>query len=659
MRELRWTLLNTPGLWVTAETANAVLKDMSPRTREWLQKHYSLTDLKRLLRQNLLAASRSVPASSANVRFASWVLTSLPFWAAIDDPLDESAIGRELARMSTAHVRPDTADIPPPVRLALQRGVDALLSDDPVVAVAEFERAIKLDRGTAITGFNVVWAARLLQVFTRDLTRRYTSLDDLRMDQLERIDLDDMSRRAREVGDRGAQWQLAVYKLAADKAAEDADAQKQDDQLRALLSQAGESDRNPEQARWLSLEFLRRYDPLRADAADAKALNDASALFKSGVRRMDESASLNAFAEIAALVQTNGNWAWPLVDDVVDTARRDGAELIVLELAWRLANEERKDRLQRSLALIDDFQRMTSTRAVSPAKRAQQAEQIQYVRTMALLGLERLGLVEAADVEPLLRALQQSPGDDIQKAASSELAKLLLDRERYSEGQAIAAAAREKWPDFPDPVGALLKARLRRGDTPGVIAITRLAAQKSTTAKNEEERTGWLYLETVGSILTKQPRWESVVDRFLAVKHDYHDYIRMMAFSYGRDGSSQAAALQQRLAQLNPSTWPGRLRNGELSAWREMLLGRFNDVGASDAIFTTLTNDAAFETSAFAQLPMAQIGQQCEAWFYEAMLAKARGQKEQMLEYLRRSIATGFTAYWEYAMASYLLAHPD
>jgi hypothetical protein len=90
-----------------------------------------------------------------------------------------------------------------------------------------------------------------------------------------------------------------------------------------------------------------------------------------------------------------------------------------------------------------------------------------------------------------------------------------------------------------------------------------------------------------------------------------------------------------------------------------MLIGSFLEKKESADLIATVTDQAKWQKSDLSQLPPIRRGLECEAWFYEAMRARAHGDRSRMLESLRHCEQTRVKGYWEYDMSVFLLAHPD
>ena len=104
---------------------------------------------------------------------------------------------------------------------------------------------------------------------------------------------------------------------------------------------------------------------------------------------------------------------------------------------------------------------------------------------------------------------------------------------------------------------------------------------------------------------------------------------------------------------------------GERSASEEELRGVWDErrerfpyfVGEVDAneIFGAFESDAAYEASGLGNLSLGRKGLLTEALFYDAILAKVRGDSATMRARLEQTYEAGRKDYFEYKMARYLL----
>jgi hypothetical protein len=643
--ELKATLIATRQFWLTAEGMDAVLRSLPPHTREMLENRYSLTDMKRLMRSALGSAG----GADGNVHFPAWLISSLAFWSQAENSPDGSGLGGRLLEMSLLSKNDAAPKVPPEVIRLVGQGADALFSDDPAGAERSFKAAIQLNRAAAIQAFDHAWPQRLPRVFLRDFGAKhpvFTTLFPLTSDQRELRDLEEIIKISTANGDRDAQWQATLFGLASKPISEQGWASGT---LGFLLTHAADSERSPEASRWLAMKFLSGYRPLDSATGDENSLNAAAALFKSSIRRLDSNSALSEFAELAYIAQTSTtpNWAWKLLDDVASMKQGNAVDAISLEMAWRLSGEERSDRLLRALALVKDYEKTSSATTVL-AK-----ENIEFVRAMARDGLLRSGATPDGPIEPLFSDLRNSKSDAIKQPAYLRTVQFLKENGRYDEAQTLNRSASEKWPDNSEFLNEALMIHLRRNRASDVAGTVPLAEEKAASlAKAGSDASGWLYVGALAALMAQTQDRQECVDRFIASGHNYADYLRIINAAYAK------VDLRERWKEIKPSTWRVRIENGDASAWREILIGRF--VGASEADWVAAElNGPSWQTSRLRNLPQSRLGLQCEFWFYEAMAEKARGNRERSLECLRKCIATGNRSYIENSLAMFLLAQAD
>lgn len=650
IRELRVTLVATRGMWVTPESVSTLLKRMPPNTRDWLEKRYSITDLKRLLRWT------AGPAETAegSVRYADWLLSSLPFWTLLEEPLDGEAIRKHLAALARAADVGQATASDPALRRRIEQGADSLVGDDAGAAVAAFSEAIKRNRSAAAQEFAGTWRRRTARVWLRDLERNYPQLDNVVLDRWQQLDLVDLEKTADRTGDRNVAWQLQLYRLAAGLIEDPAQANKV---KRDLLRDSADADLvSVGQARWLALQFLTEYNPGDERTADAQAFARAGALMTSALRRLDGPAAVETFARLAdgVLKRSPVNSSWDLLEQMAQARPLSAQNSIWLEFAFRLSNEDFPQRLLRALSIVQQHEKTVLASALSNKDRAEQMEFIDYVRGRVLFTLERQGEKSHDSAEPLLRRLAASKNDGVSQVGYISLLQLFNDNGRDEEAHKMASTAAARWPDVPAFTLVDLMRRFRKGDEAGVRAMADQVGKRKNAFVEDPE---WLLIGALAGTLSQSSGWEARVERFLDTDHEYRDYMRMIA--YGFSPARARPWLTARAAELDPRTWPQRLRNGDVRAWREMLVGRFTGAKPAEDLLLTLADDARWEKSDLSHLPIPRRGLQCEALFYEAMLAKGEGQNARAREYLEKTVKTGFQAYQEHSMAVFLLSRPE
>jgi hypothetical protein len=115
--------------------------------------------------------------------------------------------------------------------------------------------------------------------------------------------------------------------------------------------------------------------------------------------------------------------------------------------------------------------------------------------------------------------------------------------------------------------------------------------------------------------------------------------------------------LARRWAEIEPDrgNWSARIRAGDVSAWRELLIGYYRQQVPAADVFGPLESDAAFAASDLRFLPMPRQALLTEAYFYDAMLARSNNDTGRMTQRLERIMEGGYSLYIEYKLAWFLL----
>jgi lipoprotein NlpI len=133
--------------------------------------------------------------------------------------------------------------------------------------------------------------------------------------------------------------------------------------------------------------------------------------------------------------------------------------------------------------------------------------------------------------------------------------------------------------------------------------------------------------------------------------------VLLYAFEEGKGRDVASKLLETRWKAVNPSGWERRLELGDPGVCREMLIGYYLGMVSRDQLFSPLIDDATFNQSPFANLPLARLGMLCEANFYDALLKRMHDSPSEMRAALEATIATGFRRYLEFSMAKFMLAN--
>ena len=151
--------------------------------------------------------------------------------------------------------------------------------------------------------------------------------------------------------------------------------------------------------------------------------------------------------------------------------------------------------------------------------------------------------------------------------------------------------------------------------------------------------------------------WESAAREFLGTKHRYTPYVAMMLYSQmaGKGAEEAKQIIQRRWDDAEPETWRARLREGDETAFREMLIGYDLQQVPRDAVFSDLDDQHRFDQSDLRHLPMSRQEMLCEAYLYDALLALANRDPARARVNLELTLGTNQSHFFEYAMAKYLL----
>lgn len=652
--------------WITAETTEIVLNQLPPNSRKWLESKYSLTDLKRLLRASVKPGSSAARPLEGGARYSAWLINSLLFWALVDEnPMDLKRIAKDLRETERARLNSPAQEIPATVtaeiRQHLDNGIRALVDDDVKKAENEFGEGKRLDPNTLSELFPLLWSQSLPEVWLRDFKRTHKDLGDVLLSNAERLDSQELAASCDRQRNPQVWRELSLYRLAAGEFRRTDEEARTVADLLARFSPPNEWP--PDQASWLALRFLRQYDPLDPKTGDSQLLASASALLEGAVRNFpDQDRAHQAFMGVVDISRKSvaPDWSEKLLNRLAELRPGGIDQNLQLERAWELSGEERSDRLLHALELAENYEKIVASSQLEPDVRLLAADNVSYVRAKSYFRLARQGEEQyRAEAERLFRGLLASRNDTLTEAVQLDLIQMLYEGGNDQEAKRLNKAAEEKWPDEPGFFGSEMLAQLRRANVNGVAAVTRLVERRaSLPGSADDDKARWLFLAALGSLLTQSSSGDpqKITERFLATKHDYTDYILMLDYALSEKKPASAKLLKDRWAMINPSTWSERIRSGDASAWREMLIGRFMGAPESARLFDLVQHEEAWKKSELSHLAEPLRGQLCEAWFYDALIARANGSPERMRESLRRSIETGYLSYYEYGMAVFLLS---
>jgi hypothetical protein len=173
-----------------------------------------------------------------------------------------------------------------------------------------------------------------------------------------------------------------------------------------------------------------------------------------------------------------------------------------------------------------------------------------------------------------------------------------------------------------------------------------------------DEYSALLFGCALGQIFTKSGTWEETARRFLETDHQYVPYVALILSSQMTDSTQAEEArgiLAARWKQADPKHWPQRLRGGDETAWREMLIGYYQGEVTREQIFSQLEDAQAYARSDLRFLPLARSSLLCEAYFYDALFAQSKHDEARKKEDLEKVLKTNVKSYIEYKLAKIML----
>ena len=292
-------------------------------------------------------------------------------------------------------------------------------------------------------------------------------------------------------------------------------------------------------------------------------------------------------------------------------------------------------------------------------------ENEQWARAKALEGLAvrdpRYG--NPRDAEAVYKRLKQSaktPG--VRRTAELALLDDELADGQYAKVIAELQGVSRPSPDFPELYYELLLAQLLSGKKAEAAATAEESAEKADEA-DEEHRKDLLWVAAVGQLFTNTGNFEETSRKFLGTNHDYVPYIAMILATRMTENSQTSedtqSVLKESIVNVDRSLWGARLREGDDSAWREMLIAYYLKQVSRDQIFGELDDEQRYNRSDL-RFVLWREGQLCEAYFYDALLAEAEGDRAREQADLQRVLRTKARNYTEFVLAEYLVSqeHP-
>jgi len=687
--ELHRRLLAWRTWWVTADYVDKQLERNEP-LKAWLLERYALSDIKSLLRGVLMPSEAELGAYNAegvegalrrvapgqSVRELDWLLGSLVFWSQAG--LDGAQLVRALQDTQAARLAPNPQPLPDRPVMAVLAGIDALEQRDFPRAEQRFGEAVAADRRGAIASFPAAYASRDA-VSVKGALNKVTQacIDSERSgtlyDEQARFELEDLLARHQDAIADPDRVRLE-YCLFERSVARIHGASQVRASLKTLNTPRYSSLLNANQKYVLGYWTLelsgRSFDPPPDLAAAENWL--ASAFREWKETEQDEANAQSAFLELmnrykvrsfprwysdllqrlAELHPKNVHMAYDLglwLSDGRDEADVDKGRFWIERARERIDGPAvaEADRPRLSAWISYGFAKNYSAKArFSAGKASQEATQEATSRLMALIqSLRKEGLIRE----------DYWPG----AFAYSTLIDTQLFRNDIDEAARILGDSRDDGlTDSPDLVGNRFALLLAAGRIDEALQF----AEKARELPGLES--GALMLAALSQLVTNGEKAEYAARKFLAVKHEGEEYIRLILYWHlGRRGKVDLAKayLDERWRGIDKDSWPARLAQGDAQVWRERLIGYYLGNVTPEEFFAPLRNREAFEASGLNRIGQSYDEMRCEAYFYDALFQAVTGdpatRSARFAQAIQRVLETRAGHFLEYLMARYLRSH--
>jgi len=665
--------------WLDVDSTARLLENLAAGQREWLGRHFSLTDLTKVLRRVLVNDSDPVEDDGSvvrtedlgddgrTIRETAWLLGSIPFWRAAGEAEDADKLAQALRHTQQARLRPSTGGpVAGPALAGVEDEIAALGRGEYAGSEERFKRAVQRDPAGARAAF--------LAFYPADLRKRSAKRTDSLVASCQIPACD--ANFAHEFRSRRPTQDLE-YKVfdALDDPRGATPEVRRALGICLLWSYAGadqpartarlfEEWARPDRPGTAREAFFLAYSILAVRQHDMKEPPELPRLraLLAQVFQQTKEHSEDAFLQLLQLYDGPAPPLW--FANLLGTAVVDNCtnKEPLLHAAWWLAQMD-EERTRLALSALD---RLARVPALDDARfAAERGHQVKWVRARALLNLARVGpnrerLTEQAIV--ILLALKETlPEKPKYHPTLDEVYDSLLDaytiEQRFHDRDRLVDEMLEKFPQ----AFSSLSASFSRHFAEGHIEQARQSAADLTKLfpKNPAGR----FLTALIEVLTRSPTFESAARAFLYEgQHEYQDYIRLMlAWVLRADGRHEDADqfLDERWKEINPGTWPVRLEQGDRGVWRERLIGYAAGHVDREDVVGPLKGTKEFARSDLSKLGFSLDEIRCEGFFYDALVQAETGDPKtahaRFVDSLKRAANAGVFSFYELHMARYLL----
>ncbi len=674
--------------WLTPERVHLLILGLPKALRTWLEERYSLTDLKLILRSLIAPTSRELQAHERNDTRAAllsippgqtldqldWLLGSMVFWDAIHlrdgGPSRIADQLRSLQEARLAGVREILS--PGETQDLLRMGVAALSADKIEPAVQAFADAVRLDRRGSISAFRAIYAEQASQ---KDILanlklkcrlpepgRLLKALAPL-MDV--RYDIDQYLEQSGPELQRADRRQLELCLLWST--------------VRGKLEQKTEAPR-----RWLTADYRRGSWSPQEEYLFAHLLLDEHGkvvtsplnlglieqLLESAFTRLDRNQAEAGFKELLDRYPNFANFpAWHVRLLRGLPSKQPDSYWIPYLLGVSMAGGKSREDVSDAMALLKRAEDKLSV--LSSEEKPKEQAWLALARSLALLTVmnygeptERDGAYE--EITKLIRnLLVRVPGTERGWPPLDSVYSVLVSANLEAGKLEKAASAADEWirhvPGSTSAVQEKVFIHLARGETQAAVNWSRKALGEGKNNKDEKDKS--LFLAALTETLTGSEGYEEHARTFINdTGHEYRDYIRLLLYwrlKLAQKDKDADELITERWKSIDPTTWVGRLDQGDATVWREKLIGYYANSIRQDDILGVVQSRENFQASPLSRVGLAYGNVAAEAFFYDALYQEVSGDRATRLERrnrsLERAVATGYLSCYENHMARYLL----
>jgi tetratricopeptide (TPR) repeat protein len=697
MQAVRQCFEVTAPIWLSAETVDDMLQKLPINTEKWLRAHYSITDLKQILRQ-LIAAPKEIINQNSTTQMCpgdfstepipdhSWLLSSLVFWTATPHDMQSiDTLARELREMIKVreHSKRNAPLMRPErVEATMHKGVDNLVRGKAEEAKRLFDIAIRVDKEGARRAFlhlygqseDVSTAGQLARL-EKDCSVPVRSMSEHDMFNAWLYGIETPTRyeidRYKAIREPGVVsptlelCQLRSYvrdgalKLAHGKLSELLIADKRQweagDQynLAYLLLDIHVNQKLKTEVSSGHLRQRREQPPY---------IYEMRELLLSATMKSSDEIVQDMLQNIGSLYKSPPRWLLLMIESAMAAKN---TESFHLNAAIMLAADHSKTALQRATERLESVGEFFSRsdrvpknlRSWKSFTDGQVAKSLGATRSDEIL-LKALGHFEAALEDNFSKPGWPKRVEIYDAQADTYL--LLGETEHafanLAQGYNAASDSTEKM-EF---LRLLFRLYLAKGDFQ--------SAQKTVEdrLRQEPDNLEALFNGAIVHFISKDnsPILERTVRKFIRLAdHPYADLIALLEYwRVHRQGADEAAKreaenlLTERWSTIDRMTWEPRIEQGDGdNVVREKLLGYYSRQVSREELLDVVQDETTFDNSPYGRSGLFWEDLACEVFFYDALFQEVKGFSDSARIQLQKVIGTRNAVFVEFSLARYLL----